>query len=116
VLQQNVAGGPPGAAAGVMLKPHQTMVGNTKNGFAVYSSPLYQQMTLPVNPPQCYPLTSQSVTVAFLAVNGRQNMLLLLASLFLFTRHLLDEHYKPGICAAISVLHEVIDFISCYKQ
>lgn len=58
-FQPNVAGGPPAAAAGVMLKPHQTVVGNAKNGFAVYScaSPIYQQMTMPVNPPQCYPLT-----------------------------------------------------------
>ena len=65
VRVQNVAGaGPPppaAAAAGLMLKPHQTVVGNAKNGFAVYScaSPLYQQMTMPVNPAQCYPLTSQ---------------------------------------------------------
>ena len=59
VLLQNVACGPP--AHGMMLKPNQTVVGNAKNGFAVYScgSPLYQQMTMPVNPPQCYPLTSQ---------------------------------------------------------
>jgi len=57
-----VAGGPPAAAAaGVMLKPHPTVVGNAKNGFAVYScaSPVYQPMTVPVNPAQCYPLTSQ---------------------------------------------------------
>ena len=57
-----MAGGPPAAAAaGVMLKPHPTVVGNAKNGFAVYScaSPVYQPMTVPVNPAQCYPLTSQ---------------------------------------------------------
>jgi len=49
-----------------MLKPHHqtAVVGNGKNGFAVYScaSPIYQQMTLPVTPPHCYPLTSQSIT------------------------------------------------------